>query len=75
MVGTPSAEWGETVTAYLVGSSGVTVEELREFLGESLAAYKHPRIVHHLDSLPHNALGKVQKHRLAEGRIVPEPSD
>ncbi|MFP6639956.1 MAG: AMP-binding protein [Myxococcota bacterium] len=74
VVGTPSAEWGETVTAYLVGSTGVTVEKLREFLDESLAAYKHPRIVHHLDSLPHNALGKVQKHRLAEGRIVPEPS-
>ena len=74
VVGTPSAEWGETVTAYLVSPATLTAKELREFLGESLAAYKHPRIVHHVDSLPHNALGKVQKHRLAEGRIVPEPS-
>ena len=69
-MGTPSAEWGETVTAYLVAPATLTAKELREFLGESLAAYKHPRIVHHVDSLPHNALGKVQKHRLAEGREI-----
>jgi len=29
-----------------------------------VAAYKRPRTIRYVDSLPRNALGKVEKHRL-----------
>jgi len=62
--GTPSEEWGERVTAWLVCQRDIEVEELRHFLAERLAPFKHPRIVHRVAALPRNALGKVQKHLL-----------
>jgi acyl-coenzyme A synthetase/AMP-(fatty) acid ligase len=46
--------------------------ELRAHLAERLAAFKHPRIVHRVDSLPRNALGKLQRHRLRDGCVRPE---
>ena len=69
VVGTPSKEWGEVVTAYVTGGP-ITVEAIREHTGESLAPYKQPRLVHVIDELPRNALGKVQKHRLVDGLVI-----
>ncbi len=72
VVGTPSAEWGEVVTAYLVSERDVTLPELRAHCTERLAAYKHPRIVHRVAALPRNALGKLQRHRLRDGNVLPD---
>jgi len=72
VVGTPSPEWGEVVTAYLVSERELGLAELRAHLAERLAAFKHPRIVHRVDALPRNALGKVQRHRLRGGCVRPE---
>ena len=72
VVGTPSPEWGEVVTAYLVSERELGLAELRAHLAERLAAFKHPRIVHRVDALPRNALGKVQRHRLQGGCVRPE---
>ena len=72
VVGTPSAEWGEVVTAYLVSERELSVAELRAYCGERLAAYKHPRIVHRVAALPRNALGKLQRQRLRDGSVLPE---
>jgi malonyl-CoA/methylmalonyl-CoA synthetase len=72
VVGTPDPEWGERVTAYLVSERALGLEELRGFLADRLAAYKHPRLVHRVEALPRNALGKLQRHRLEGGRVVPE---
>ena len=71
VVGEASQEWGERVVAYIVISRPVEIEELRSFLGDQLAPYKHPRALHIVDALPRNALGKVQKHRLQNGSVVP----
>ena len=72
VIGEADAEWGERVVAYLVASRDIDVAELRGFVASRLAAFKHPRGVHRVEALPRNALGKVQKHRLAAGRVLSE---
>ena len=62
VVGVPSAEWGETVVAHLVGTGDTAAVEAHA--ERELAAYKRPRAYHWVDALPRNALGKVQKHLL-----------
>jgi malonyl-CoA/methylmalonyl-CoA synthetase len=67
VVGTPSEEWGEVVTAFVVPADPgdpPASEELLAFAAERLAPFKRPRLVRYLPSLPRNALGKVVKHRL-----------
>ena len=66
VIGTPSDEWGETVTAVVV-ADGVRRDEraLLEFAAEQLASFKRPRIVRYVDELPRNALGKVVRSELA----------
>jgi malonyl-CoA/methylmalonyl-CoA synthetase len=67
VVGTPSDEWGEVVTAYVVPTGdNPSAEPLLAFAAERLAAFKRPRLVRFVDSLPRNALGKVLKHELAQ---------
>ena len=64
MAGRPSTEWGEQVTAFVVVREGIpapSVDELRTWARDQLAAYKLPRDVVIVDSLPRNALGKVVK--------------
>jgi malonyl-CoA/methylmalonyl-CoA synthetase len=66
VIGTPSEEWGEIVTAFIVPAGDHhAAEPLLAFAAERLAPYKRPRLVHIVDSLPRNALGKVLKHELA----------
>ena len=66
VVGTPSDEWGETVTAFVVPAGDRrTAASLLTFADTQLAPFKRPRAVHFVDSLPRNALGKVLKDQLA----------
>ncbi|MGO9342230.1 MAG: class I adenylate-forming enzyme family protein [Acidimicrobiales bacterium] len=63
--GTPSDEWGEVVTAWVVSRSGrLDVEGLLSYAAEGLAPYKRPRIVRQVDSLPRNSMGKVMRRSL-----------
>ena len=66
ITGTPDQEWGEVVTAWIVTSPGQSpdLDDLRSHLNGVCADFKHPRILHLVDELPRNALGKVQKHLL-----------
>jgi malonyl-CoA/methylmalonyl-CoA synthetase len=67
--GLPDADLGEQVVAVLVPSSAAKppgADELIVFCREQLAAYKKPRQIFFRDTLPRNALGKVQKHVLKE---------
>ncbi|MBO2452376.1 acyl-CoA synthetase [Actinomadura barringtoniae] len=63
VIGTPHADLGEQVTAYVV-AEGVTDKQLIDFVAERLSAHKRPRVVHLVESLPRNAMGKVVKTRL-----------
>jgi malonyl-CoA/methylmalonyl-CoA synthetase len=73
VVGAPSEEWGETVAAFVVphGAGGPpAAEELLAFAAERLAAFKRPRVVRFVSSLPRNALGKVLKQELRADRGI-----
>jgi len=72
VVGTPSAEWGETVTAFVEAPEGIDLVALATHASSELAFYKRPRQLHRVDELPRNLLGKVMKDRLAK---PPEPTD
>ena len=66
VAGVPSEAWGEEVTAYVVPSKTqpLVPEELIAFARERLATYKCPRRVVVVESLPRNAMGKVERSRL-----------
>ena len=66
VIGVPDERWGETVVAVavLVPGQAVTLVELREFGGQSLARYKLPRELHVIDTMPRNLAGKVLKFEL-----------
>ncbi len=64
VAGRPHPEWGEVPVAYLVVESAVDETELIAFCKSQMAGFKVPREIRVVDSLPRNALGKVQKHRL-----------
>ena len=68
VIGVPQADFGEGVVAVVVARGGAEVDEprIRSALVASLAAYKRPKRVLFVDSLPRNAMGKVQKSVLRE---------
>jgi malonyl-CoA/methylmalonyl-CoA synthetase len=68
VLGAPDADLGEQVVAVIVPKEGQMPDaaEIVAFCRERLASYKKPRRVVFVESLPRNALGKVQKHLLAE---------
>jgi malonyl-CoA/methylmalonyl-CoA synthetase len=65
VVGVPSTEWGESVTAFVVAAAPVTASELLDYAREQVAPYKRPRAVHFVESLPRNALGKILRDQLS----------
>jgi len=63
VIGLPHADLGEQITAFVVADP-VEEADLIAFVAERLAAHKRPRAVHLVDTLPRNAMGKIQKNRL-----------
>jgi O-succinylbenzoic acid--CoA ligase len=57
VVGRPDPEWGEALTAVIVGDADA--DELREFCRERLAAFKVPKRVEYVSSLPRTPSGKL----------------
>ncbi len=65
VTGTPSDEWGELVTAWVVADGRPpALSDLVEFSAPTLAPYKRPRLLHVVDQLPRNAMGKVIRNQL-----------
>jgi acyl-CoA synthetase (AMP-forming)/AMP-acid ligase II len=66
VVGVPDREWGEQVKAVIVVAPGAEVgdDELRDWVGATLARYKVPSVVERRAELPRTALGKLDKARL-----------
>jgi long-chain acyl-CoA synthetase len=67
LVGVPDPVKGEVPKACIVLRDGTTAtaEEIEAFCRRSLAAYKVPRVVEFMTSLPRTATGKIRKVDLA----------
>jgi acyl-CoA synthetase (AMP-forming)/AMP-acid ligase II len=64
--GTPSDEWGEVVTAWVVPAEpDLDVDDLLAHAAAALSSYKRPRIVRQVESLPRNSMGKVMRRALS----------
>ena len=66
VVGLPSPEWGETVTAFVVADGRFDRTQAEAVAGRDLARFKRPRDYRVVDDLPRNAMGKVLRHVLVE---------
>jgi len=66
VVGVPDLTWGQVVAAVVVLRTGktLTIQELKKWAGERLPPYQVPTIVKFCDSIPRNAMGKVNKKQL-----------
>ena len=64
VIGVPDAALGEEVAAFVVLTSAAGAEELIGWCRERLAAFKYPRRITVLPSLPRSATGKILKARL-----------
>ncbi len=65
VIGVPDDDLGQRIVAFVV-ASGVTGAELVQHVAAGMSVHKRPRSVHIVDELPRNAMGKVQKTKLAE---------
>jgi malonyl-CoA/methylmalonyl-CoA synthetase len=66
--GVPHADFGEAVTAVVVARPGAALTEsaIHSAIGARLAKFKAPKKILLVDSLPRNAMGKIQKAALRE---------
>jgi fatty-acyl-CoA synthase len=71
VIGRPDPKWQEVPVAFVVRRPGVAAdpEVLKHYVAEHLARFKVPRDIAFVDSLPRNALGKVQHFRLRETAV------
>jgi malonyl-CoA/methylmalonyl-CoA synthetase len=76
VLGLPDPDLGEQVVAVIVPKLGCSLDpgQLIAYCRERLAAYKKPRKVIFVETLPRNALGKVQKHLLLT-RVLQQESE
>ncbi len=67
VIGVPHPSLGEEVKAFVILKPGATVtgDELVEWGKEQMAAYKYPRVVSIVESLPMTATGKLLKRELS----------
>lgn len=76
VVGKPHERWGEAVVAVASltpGAAPISIQTLRDFLGPSLAAYKHPKELFIVDKVQRSAAGK-QDYKWAKSVIADRAS-
>ncbi len=68
VIGVPSEKWGEAVKAVIVAKEGhtLTEQDIINFCDGKLAGFKKPKSVDFVDSLPHNATGKILRRALRD---------
>ncbi|MEU4143778.1 acyl-CoA synthetase [Streptomyces parvulus] len=67
VTGEPDPDLGERIVAWIVPAdpgAPPSLETLAAHVAARLAPHKRPRVVRHLDALPHNDMGKIMKRAL-----------
>ena len=69
----PDPQWGEATKAVIVLKPGAKLDsvDLLRFCKERLSAYKVPKSVQFVASLPHTEVGKVNKVQVREMSLRP----
>ena len=65
VIGVADDDLGERIVAFVVGDSAVP-DQLIDHVASVLSVHKRPREIRVVDSLPRNAMGKVQKQQLKQ---------
>jgi len=71
VIGVPDKQYGEEAMACVIpkDDSGLTIDELREFIVANIAKHKVPKYIRFVDSFPMNAAGKILKYKMREEAI------
>jgi fatty-acyl-CoA synthase len=66
IIGVPDEKWGEAGLAFVVAARGETITEgeVREYLKDKVAKFKHPKTIEFVKDLPLTATMKVKKAEL-----------
>ena len=64
VIGRPDAARGELPVAFLETDAGIADDAVLATLRGRLASFKIPKALYHIDALPRNAMGKVDKPKL-----------
>ncbi len=66
VIGFKNEEWGEQVGAIVVLRPGqqATADDLKDYCHQQMASFKKPELIHFVDELPKNQMGKVLKNDL-----------
>jgi long-chain acyl-CoA synthetase len=82
VIGVPHVEHGEEIMAFVIRRPGVEVAEVElvAWARETMAAYKYPRAVRFVESMPMTSTGKILKRELREqvreeSRAAAAPAD
>lgn len=67
-IGIADESSGEAVKLFVVPTdSSLSVEELKKYCRENLTAYKRPKVIEFVDSLPKSNVGKILRRELRDG--------
>ena len=71
VIGVPDKDRGNVIKAFVVLKQGITpgerlVQELQDFVKQSIAPYKYPRSIEFASALPRTETGKLQRFRLRQ---------
>ena len=66
VVGAPDRDGLIKPKAFVVRSTEVSEDALKDFVKDRLAPYKYPRWIEFVDELPRTATGKVQRFQLRQ---------
>ena len=71
VIGVPDEQYGEEIMACVILKEGeeMTEQEMKDFVGASMARHKVPRYVDFVDAFPMNAAGKILKYQMREDAV------
>ena len=66
VIAVPDEQWGTVGRAVVAGDDSLTLSELREFLDDRLARFKHPRSLRFVEELPTSGPSKIDRSAVRE---------